>query len=161
MASLACVRHTGHVRPTTSAEQSAHTHRCPHGTSASNLPNCSVLRQMQHSFCAASASTNPTDAAPPPSSCPSLPLSFFLMLRCFRHVCPRQSSADLNAGAGHLGRSPATTHPRLQNAPQRQYLCFGTRKASKVRTCGRASTVARISHVSTQCCQWRSWQGSV
>ena len=43
--------------PTTSAEQSAHTHRCPHGTSARNLPTSSALRQMQHSFSAVSAST--------------------------------------------------------------------------------------------------------
>jgi hypothetical protein len=57
IACLASVRHTGQVCATTSAEQSAHTHRCPQGTSASNLPTTAALRQMQHSFSAASAST--------------------------------------------------------------------------------------------------------
>ena len=53
IACLAFTRHTGQLCPTTRAEQSAHTHRCPHGTSASNLR---TSKQMQHSFSAASAS---------------------------------------------------------------------------------------------------------
>jgi hypothetical protein len=69
IACLASVRHTGQVCPTTSAEQSAQTHRCPQGTSASNLPTSAALRQMQHSFSAASASTKGPTARSAPSAC--------------------------------------------------------------------------------------------
>ncbi len=73
IACLASVRHTGQVRPTTSAEtgaeHSAHTHRCPHGTSASNLLTSSALRQMQHSFSAASASSKGPTARSASSAC--------------------------------------------------------------------------------------------
>ena len=86
IACLASVWHTGQECPTTSAEQSAHTHRCPHGNSASNLPTSSALRQMQHSFSAASASTKGPTARSASSACsasvPRLPCAGPSMLAC-------------------------------------------------------------------------------
>jgi hypothetical protein len=81
IACLASVRHTGQVCPTTSAEHSSHTHRCPHGTSTSNLPPSSALRQMQHSFLAASAATKGPTVHSVSSPCNTCAASHLLQLR--------------------------------------------------------------------------------
>jgi hypothetical protein len=112
---LASVGHSGQVVcPTTSAEQSEHTHRCPHDTSTSNLPKSSALRQMQHSFSAASASTKGPTARSASSACSA--------------SVPRLTSSSSGMSSTRSGRrvrrAPRHLFAMLCSLPMRSCLCW-------------------------------------
>ncbi len=114
IACLVSVRQTGQVCPTTSVEQSAQTHRCPHGTSASNLPNSSALRQMQHSFSSASASTKGPTAHSASSVCSaSVP-----------RLTPSSSEMSSTSSGRRVRRASRHLSAMQCSLPMRSCLCW-------------------------------------
>jgi hypothetical protein len=111
IACLASVRHTGQVCPTTRAEQSAHTHRCPHGTSASNLPTSSALRHMQHSASASASNKGLTARSVPPAAAdPAGPLKCSrIHRRTFARVIALSTPASLSACSVKNSKSASST----------------------------------------------------